>query len=30
MHGHRLGAVSKLGFWFKIKAAERFNPQEYW
>jgi hypothetical protein len=24
-----LGAVCKLGFWFKVKAAVRFQPQEY-
>ncbi|MDJ0811843.1 MAG: hypothetical protein QNJ01_17185, partial [Desulfobacterales bacterium] len=23
------GAVSKLGFWLKIKAAVRFQPEEY-
>jgi hypothetical protein len=23
-------AISKNGFWFKIKAAARFNPEEYW
>jgi len=24
-----IGAVSKLGFWFKVKAAVRFQPEEY-
>jgi hypothetical protein len=22
-------AISKIGFWFKIKAEPRFNPQAY-
>jgi len=25
-----LWAVSKLGFWFKIKEDSSFQPQEYW
>jgi len=25
-----LEAVSKNGFWFNIKAAARFKPEEYW
>ena len=25
----RLEAISKLGFWFKIKAGPSFNPQAY-
>jgi hypothetical protein len=25
----KLGAVSKLGFWLKVKAAVRFQPEEY-
>jgi hypothetical protein len=24
-----LEAISKIGFWFKIKAGPRFNPQAY-
>gem|GEM_PF-4741174 len=22
-------AISKIGFWFKVKAAARFRPEEY-
>jgi hypothetical protein len=22
-------AISKIGFWFKVKAGPRFNPQAY-
>ena len=22
-------AISKVGFWFKVKAGSNFNPQEY-
>jgi len=25
----QLEAISKNGFWFNIKAAARFNPEEY-
>ena len=24
-----IGTVSNLGFWFKVKAAVRFEPEEY-
>jgi hypothetical protein len=24
-----LEAISKIGFWFKVKAAARFHPEEY-
>jgi hypothetical protein len=24
-----IGAVSKLGFWFKVKAAVKIKPEEY-
>jgi len=24
-----LEAISKIGFWFKVKAAARFPPEEY-
>jgi hypothetical protein len=24
-----LEAISKIGFWFKVKAEPRFNPQAY-
>jgi len=23
-------ALSKIGFWFKIKAGLSLNPEEYW
>jgi len=25
-----LEAISKIGFWFKIEAAARFEPEEYY
>jgi hypothetical protein len=27
--GEILEAISKIGFWFKVKAGPRFNPQAY-
>jgi hypothetical protein len=27
--GFLLEAISKIGFWFKIKAGPMFNPQAY-
>jgi hypothetical protein len=28
-HYIRLEAISKIVFWFKVKAGPRFNPQAY-
>jgi hypothetical protein len=29
IYGWTLEAISKIGFWVKIKAGQRFNPQAY-
>ena len=29
MAGLHPEAISKIGFWFKVKAESSFNPQEY-
>jgi len=29
MDGHYLEAISKIGFWLKIKTGPSFNPQTY-
>jgi hypothetical protein len=29
LYGWALEAISKIRFWFKVKAGPRFNPQAY-
>jgi hypothetical protein len=29
MDGHQQEAISKIGFWFRVKAGPSFNPQAY-